>query len=75
MILLKCKDRKVLTSFCQRLLRTVFLQVPIISNPVGGVGGRSPGLDIGGSKETLASAYVLRPLKTSVVSIYERVEE
>ena len=57
------------------LLRTVFLQVPIIPNPVrvlSEVGGRSSGLGRGRSKETLASAYVLRPLKTSVVSIYER---
>ena len=57
------------------MLRTVFLQVPIIPSPVGGVGGRRSGLGIGKSKETLASAYVLRPLKTSVVSIYDRLEE
>ena len=57
------------------LLRTVFLQVPIIPSLVGGVGGWRSGLGIGKSKETLASAYVLRPLKTSVVSIYERLEE
>ena len=42
---------------------------------VRGVGGQRPGLGIGRSKETLASAYVLRPLKTSVISIYKRSEE
>ena len=60
------------------LLRTIFLQVPIIPSPVRAVGvvrGWRSGLGIGRSKETLASAYVLRPLKTSVVSIYERSEE
>ena len=54
------------------LLRTIFLQVPIIPSLVRGVRGQSSGLGIGKLKEMLASAYVLRPLKTSVVSIYER---
>jgi hypothetical protein len=60
------------------LLRTVFLQVPTIPNPVGVVG-------VVGVlefwtwyrkvEETLASAYVLHPLKTSVISIYKRLKK
>ena len=59
------------------VLRTVSLRVPIIPNPVGLVGGRRSEFRTRYRKvkgDDVASAYVLRPLGTSFVSIYERSE-
>jgi hypothetical protein len=59
------------------VLRTISLRVPIIPNLVGIVGGwrlefRTWYRKVKG--DDAASAYVLRPLGTSFVSIYERSE-
>jgi len=58
------------------LLRTVFLQVPIISNPVGVSGGRgrSPGLDIGKVQREVGFSYVLAPSQDFCRLNYERSE-
>jgi hypothetical protein len=58
------------------VLRTVFLQVPTIPNPVGV--GRMLELQTLYRKVTrdeVASAYVLRPLKTSFISIYKELRK
>ena len=58
------------------VLRTVFLQVPTIPNPVGV--GRMLELQTLYRKVTrdeVASAYVLHPLKTSFISIYKELRK